>query len=217
MENRVIIFANGSYDEYDFYLKQIRKEDYIICADGGTNYAFDMGLTPHLVIGDMDSVEKNLLKELDDSRIKIRKYPSEKDESDLELAINYAIGMKPKEILIFGALGKRVDHLFANITLLMLPLKHGIRTMLVDQAHEVYVASAELTIAGEPGDYVSLFPLTEEVIGVTTTGLKYVLNNAPLFAGASRGLSNELTGSAAKITLIRGYLLVIKVSKAKTK
>jgi thiamine pyrophosphokinase len=210
---KIIIIANGSFNNPDFYRQQIEEDDYIICADGGAKYAVIMGVTPHLVVGDLDSIEKDVFEGLKDSYTRFIKYPSEKDESDLELALLKAISLKPDQIIIWGALGKRIDHLFANLMLLTIPLKHSIKTKLVDEDHEIYVIDKELELTGAKGDYLSLFPLSKEVKGITTQGLKYKLNRETLYLGPTRGLSNEFIVKTPKVTFQEGLLLVIHVRR----
>jgi len=213
----VILFANGDYKNPNFYLEYLSKynskEYYVICADGGANHALSLGLTPDMVVGDLDSLDDVVCQRLTGSKCQFHKFPSAKNESDLELAMKHALDLKPREIIVFGATGGRMDHAFANIMLLMLPLSRGIKTVIVDEIHEMQLMDKELTVEGIPGDFVSLFPLTAEAQGVVTRGLKYPLKNETLYVSASRGLSNELTGSIAHISITQGCLLVVKVKK----
>lgn len=212
-EKQIILIANGSFNDLDYYRGQIKEGDYVICADGGAKYALLLGITPHLVIGDLDSIEGDVYEALQRGQTQFIKYPAEKDESDLELALLKALSLKPKQITIWGALGKRIDHLFANLMLLTLPLKHGIKTKLIDEDHEIYVIDKELELTGSKGDLLSLFPLSKEVNGITTSGLKYQLDNETLYLGPTRGLSNEFTNNIAQVSFDDGLLLVIHVKK----
>lgn len=208
---RIIIFANGQFNDLNFYKCVIKDNDYLICADGGTNHALAMGVIPQLVVGDLDSIDEEVLKSLESKRTELRTYPPEKDEADLELALLAACKRQPREIIILGALGKRIDHLMANLMVLTLPLKKGIPTKIIDEAHEIFLIDKELELAGHKGDFLSLFPLLVDVKGITTQGLKYPLKDETLYLGASRGLSNEFIEPRAKITIRQGLLLVIKV------
>jgi len=210
---RIIIIANGGFSNLDFYRDQITGEDYIICADGGAKHAITLGITPHLVVGDLDSIDSGVYESLQGGITRFEKYPSEKDESDLELALEIALNMYPHEIIIWGALGKRIDHLYANLTLLTLPLSQGIRTKLIDEEHEIFVIDNEIELKGEKGDYLSLFPLSTQVKGITTQALKYPLKDETLAIGPTRGLSNEFTAEVVKVTIEDGLLLVIHVKR----
>ncbi len=206
---RIIILANGEIKNYKYLSQYISKDDYIICANGGTKHALRMNITPDIIIGDLDSLSNSIYNKLDRT-IKVIKYPAEKDASDLELAIKKALELHPKEIVILGALGKRIDHVFANTMLLALPLEHGIKTKILDDCHEIYIINSHLEVFGEIGDYISLFALTADVKGITTLGLKYPLRGETLYFNNTRGLSNELLTKNAEITIEQGYLLVIK-------
>lgn len=208
---RIIIIANGQFNDLDFYKGVIKENDYIICADGGTNHALAIGVTPQLVVGDLDSIDGEVLKSLESKKTKLLTYPQEKDEADLELALLEACQREPKEIIILGALGKRIDHLMGNLMVLTLPLKKGIPTKIIDENHEIYLINKELELEGNRGDFLSLFPLSADVQGITTQGLKYPLNDEILYLGPTRGLSNEFIETLAKITIRQGLLLVIKV------
>ena len=118
---RIIIFANGELPDSNKALLLLHADDYIICADGGTRHAVTLAVQPDLIIGDMDSLEKGQLEKLQKSGVSIELYPRDKNETDLELAINRAIELKPTQIIIIAALGGRLDQTLANITLLSDP------------------------------------------------------------------------------------------------
>ena len=115
---RIIIFANGDLPDIGKARAILRNDDYIICADGGTRQASALDLKPDLVIGDMDSTDSAYLQHLQADGVLIERYPRAKNETDLELAIQRAIELKPKEIIIVAALGGRIDQTLANIALL---------------------------------------------------------------------------------------------------
>ena len=213
MMDRIILFANGEYSSPEFYLSKVREEDFIICADGGTNTAFSLGIIPDLVIGDFDSVNTEVLEILSEWKTEFIRYPAEKDESDLELALMKASALQPKEIIIFGALGRRLDHIFANLMLLTVPLEAGVRSVILEEDYEIYLIEEEITLDQKEGSLLSLFPLTDKVVGVSTEGLKYPLDNEDLFLGPSRGLSNEFAAEKAKIRIRDGKLLIIQAKK----
>jgi thiamine pyrophosphokinase len=209
---RIIIIANGTLNDLSFYREQIREEDYLICADGGANHALAMGLIPHLVVGDLDSIDAQVKQKLCRVSTEFLQFPPEKEKTDLELAMEKAIELSPQEIVLIGVFGsRRMDHTFANLMLMNLPLNCGIAVKVFDEDHEVRLVNSEVTIQGQPGDYLSLLPLTAEVEDVVTEGLKYPLKGERLFFSSSRGLSNEFTGREASIKLSAGLLMVVKV------
>jgi thiamine pyrophosphokinase len=211
---RIVIIANGDLENPAFYRELLREDDYLICADGGSRHARTLGLTPDLIIGDLDSVDPQALPKTGALKPEVISYPPTKDHSDLELAVEHAVQLKPGEILMIGALGgSRVDHSLFNLMLLKIPLAAGIPARIVDQNQELLMILDQITLKGQSGDYLSLFPLTADVEGVTTTGLKYSLDHETLKFASSRGLSNELLSARASVSISRGMLLVIKTRK----
>ncbi len=212
---RVVIVANGEVKEPSYYRRLLKPDDYIICVNGGTGHLFAMGLKPDLVVGDLDSLQEEHRQILEKSGIGLERHPSEKDKTDLELAIDRAIEMNPPEIVLFSILGgKRADHLFANLLLLTLPLKHGIPSRALDESGEAIIIRTKTVIEGSPGDYLSLFPLSPEVKGIVTEGLKFPLRSETLHFSTTRGLSNELLTNRASIGLDDGLLLIIKTFRS---
>ncbi len=210
---RVVIIANGDLKDLKFYRDLFKPDDYIICVNGGTGHALALGYKPDLVIGDLDSLAPDHKRELEQSESQIISHPREKDASDLELAVDYAIAMQPAEILIIGALGgKRIDHAYINLLLLYKPLCSDIPACIIDEYQEIYLLKDKFVIEGDPGDCLSLFTLTSESCGIVTEGLQFPLKNENLHFASTRGLSNILTASRAKITIDSGLLLVIKTS-----
>jgi thiamine pyrophosphokinase len=213
-QKRIVIIANGDLESPEFYRQLLREDDLIICADGGSRHARTLGLTPDLIIGDLDSVDPQMLPKTGELKPEVISFPPTKDHSDLELAVEHAVKLKPEEILIIGALGgSRVDHSLFNLMLLKIPLAAQIPARIMDQHQELLMIMDRLEIEGQSGDYLSLFPLTAAVEGVTTTGLKYPLDCETLKFASSRGLSNELFGARASVSISRGILLVIKTRK----
>jgi thiamine pyrophosphokinase len=189
----------------------------VIAADGGLHKAQLLGLRPDLVIGDGDSLGPDALAELADSGIELRLHPRDKDESDTELALRAAVERGAQRIVVLGALGGvRFDHGLANVLLLALPELAGRAVVLVDRRTTVRLlagAGAALELHGTAGDLVSLLPLSEQVTGVRTVGLRFALRGEPLAQGPGRGLSNELTGTHARIEIDGGRLAVIHIAQ----
>lgn len=208
--NRIVVVANGELNDPQYIRRQIREDDYIICADGGAVHALTMGLQPGLVVGDMDSLPSHLIERLDGGGTDFLRFPAEKEKSDLELALEQAVERAPEEILLVGALGgERVDQAFGNLMLLNIPLRAGIPANIIDERHRIYLMESEITVQGSPGETLSLFPLTAAVHDVKTEGLNYPLNGETLAFASTRGLSNEFSGASARITAGSGLLLVV--------
>ncbi|HEX7542956.1 MAG TPA: thiamine diphosphokinase [Patescibacteria group bacterium] len=207
---RAVIFVNGNLSDFSRVKNIIANEDYLIAADGGVKHILKLGLTPHAVIGDFDSISMPLLKKLEKLKTELIKYPTKKDKTDFELAINFALEKKCHQIIIFGILGDRIDHLIANIFLLakIQTENKSIKIKIIEGNNEIYVLNKEIIINGQIGDELSIIPVSAKLGGVITEGLKYQLDNETLIIGSTRGISNVLNKTSAKITIIRGIALV---------
>lgn len=206
---RIIIFANGELPDRDKARSLIRNDDYIICADGGTRHARALDLKPDLVIGDMDSAGKDEIERLKESNVPLELFSHDKNETDLELAIQRAVAMDPQQILILAALGGRLDQTLANIALLADPRLSAFDVQLDDGVEQVLLCRDQVQIHGRPGDLVSLIPWQGPVSKVETENLKWALQKETLYPDKTRGISNEMTADTASISIVSGLLLVV--------
>jgi thiamine pyrophosphokinase len=206
---RIIIFANGELPDLNKARELIQGDDYIICADGGTRHALALDLKPALIIGDMDSAEKGQLQKLKDAEVSIELFPRDKNETDLELAIDRAIKLDPEQIIIVAALGGRLDQTIANITLLTDPRLSQLDVRLDDGVEEIFFCRDEVRVRGRAGDIVSLIPWGGAAAGVQTINLKWVLKKETLYPDKTRGISNEMLGESASVSIGAGLLLVV--------
>lgn len=208
MLHRIIIFANGELPDFDKARALLQEDDYIICADGGTRHALALGLKPDLIIGDMDSAERELLQRFEHD-VPMELFPHDKNETDLELALNHAIERKPKQIIIVAALGGRLDQTLANITLLTDLRLSTFDVRIDDGVEEIFVCRDQARVFGKSGDLVSLIPWGSAVSEVQTTNLKWPLQNETLYLGKTRGISNETISTSASVSIGSGLLLVV--------
>jgi thiamine pyrophosphokinase len=206
---RIIIFANGELPDLDKARSLIQQGDYIICADGGTRHAVALDTTPDLIIGDMDSVEKGQLQNFQEAHVLLELFPHDKNETDLELALQRALEMSPAQILIIAALGGRLDQTLANIALLTNPGFSTFDLRLDDGVEEIFFCRDQVQVHGRNGDLVSLIPWGGAVSEVQTANLKWVLDKETLYPDKTRGISNEMLGESASISIGSGLLLVV--------
>ena len=214
---KIILFANGELPAPEKISAQIKSDDVLIAVDGGLGHLTRLGLKPHLIIGDLDSASEDEVRRFKNQGVEVRKYPVEKDETDLELALAAALKMKPETIWVVAALGNRLDQTLGNIFLLTRPelVRENIR--LVDGAQEVFLIHQSASLSGESGQRVSLLPLNRPAEGVITEGLEYPLNDETLYPDRTRGISNRMTGSKASISIKSGLLLCIHETLNQTK
>ncbi len=206
---RAIIFANGDAPNRETIERWITPTDRIIAADGGTHNALSVGITPHVVIGDLDSLAEADREQLERAGVPFIVYPVHKDYTDLELAIRYALEQGATALVIFSALGGRWDQSLANLMLLSLPELAHVTARIIDRAVSIEVIRDRATITGRAGDGLSLIALKGDAHGVTIEGCAYPLSDATLPCGATLGISNVLTQSTVKITVKQGEILAI--------
>jgi len=206
---RILIFANGELPDLEAARKLPAPDDLILCADGGSRHARALGLTPDALIGDLDSITEEELAALAGSKTAVVRAQRDKDETDLELALNYALERDPAFIVIVGALGGRLDHTLGNIALLADPRLIRRRCSLDDGVERVVLCRARIEINGAPGDLVSLVPWGGPAEGVRTDGLRWALRGETLLPERSRGISNEMLADTARVFVEYGSVLVI--------
>lgn len=186
----------------------------LICADGGARHILAMGMRPDLIIGDMDSLEGELQRELVRQGSRIMRYPEAKDETDAWLALEMAFMMAPDEIRIYGALGARIDHTLANLSLLIAAADRDIETRLLDEWCEMFLVRQRAVIEDGIGQTVSLFAFGGDVTGVELEGFEYPLHNATITMSKPIGISNRLTSTQGIISVRSGDLIVLRYFKA---
>ncbi len=206
---RIVIFANGELPDAEKARALIRPEDVIVCADGGSRHAFALGLKPNLVIGDLDSILRADWAAVKADGIAVQQHPHDKNETDLELALRYAVEQESTEVLVIGALGKRLDQTLGNITLLSDARLAGLDVRLDDGFEQVFFCRSQSEVKGRVGDIVSLIPWGGTVEGVTTGGLKWALHSETLHPEKTRGISNEMVQPLAEVRIVSGLLLII--------
>jgi thiamine pyrophosphokinase len=209
---KIIIISNGRLGNPAFFRKRlnISGNTFIIYCDGAVRHLERLKVQPDLIMGDMDSVDAKVLEKYLASGIEILKYNRDKDKTDTQLALEYAITLKPESIEIWGSLGGRIDHALANLFLLKTAERTGIKISLIDEYCEIFAVEKEVSLEGAVGQTVSLFALGCQTEDISLNGFKYSLNNETLEMGSSRGVSNIVISSPATIYIRSGSLLVVR-------
>jgi thiamine pyrophosphokinase len=190
-------------------MNQINQSDLLVAVDGGLQHVVNSGLVPHIIIGDLDSIDLTDLDYFEHNNVDIKKFPIKKDETDLELAVDYVLSLGFEEIIILGATGGRIDHFLGNFLFFSNPKYLDINIKILTKNSEVFYCKSKQMIEGASGDIVSLIPISEVVSGVKTTGLMYPLDGEDLFRWKSRGISNQMIHQTAKIEFGLGELLCV--------
>ncbi|MFO7569315.1 MAG: thiamine diphosphokinase [Smithellaceae bacterium] len=212
MHQKIVIVSGGRLGCVDFFRKEAAKPDgsLLIACDGGARHLVAAGIVPHVLMGDLDSIDSALLADYLRLNVKIVEHPRDKDFTDTALALDYAMALKPERIDIWGAQGGRFDHALANVLLLVRGQEAGIRTRLMDEYGEIFLARDNTRFLDAVGCVVSIIALSPTVEGVTLAGFQYPLNNDTLTMSESRGISNVIIEPVASIDVREGHLLVVR-------
>jgi len=182
----------------------------VVAADSGLDRARDFGLAVDLVVGDLDSVDPAHLAAATAAGVRVERHPTDKDATDLDLALAAVLDAGATSVTVLAAGGGRLDHFLANALLLAAPRWSPLTvTALVGEAR-VTVIRANATLHDAPGALVTLLALGGPATGVTTTGLRWALRHERLEPGSTRGVSNEMAGPVATVAVDAGALLAIQ-------
>lgn len=206
-----VVFANGMLNLPPRWEEMLTWADLIVAADGGGRHCLRLGVRPQALIGDLDSLTAPEVERLAAQGAQILRYPAQKDETDLELALLWAVDQGATHLDILAALGGRWDQSLANLLLALHPRLRAASLVFHDGGQRLFLIRSSAVIWGQPGDLVSLIPLGGPAEGVTTTGLAYPLANGRLPFGVSRGVSNQLTAPQATVQVKRGHLLCVVI------
>lgn len=211
---KFVIISGGHIDD-GFALDWLKKNVYdcIIAADSGMNFLRRNGIIPDIIAGDFDSVDDDSLDEFSSlSEVEVLRLNPIKDDTDTEFVIREAIRRGATSISILGGTGTRLDHGLANVYLLGIGLEEGVEIQLVDAHNRIRMMDDVLEIerTEQFGEFVSVLPVRGDAKGVTLKGVKYPLKDAEVSCFSSLGISNEIIGDKAKISVKEGTLLVIE-------
>jgi thiamine pyrophosphokinase len=218
--NNAILVTNGSIRDYGIIYRALVKnfqslsDTFVIAADGGALHCSNLRISPNVIIGDMDSITKGMIKKLgsaaDTGDIQFISFNQAKDESDTQLALDYLVKNGYERIIVIGAFGSRADHSYANLSLLSSPAYDNVKVSIITENSEIFVVKDSCSIKGETGKKISIFSLTPFTFFEKTSGLKYKLKKEKLLFSPARGLSNEFTKDTAKINIAEGWLLIVR-------
>ncbi|MBH0165921.1 thiamine diphosphokinase [Fictibacillus sp. 7GRE50] len=183
-----------------------------IGVDRGTLFLLRNDIFPQYAFGDFDSVSDDERRSIMNSSIKVNQYRSEKDSTDMEIALEWALKQNPEQILIFGATGGRLDHELMNIQLLFKSRSNHADVRIKDTRNEIslHLPGCYEIEQDHRYSYISFLAQSEEVTGITLEGFKYPLNQAKLQAGSSLCVSNELVNKSGTYSFDSGIILMVK-------
>ena len=208
---RALMFLNGDFDRRSLEFFEHRAGDMIIGVDNGASHAKACELKLHAIIGDFDSLSDALRNEHSAGSTEIVEYAAEKDFTDFELALEYACRQGVRAIELFAALGGRIDHTLANLSVIASPKfseisirvrDHGLVGRLIRPGEEVRFRAVV-------GSEFSLLPLASGCSGVFISGAKWNLEGAELAFGSALGVSNVTTDPEFRVGCKHGFLFVV--------
>lgn len=206
MERQPIAYLIGAGDCTALHFQRL-PGDLVIAADGGLDYLREVGIEPDVILGDFDSLkgarpEGNVLT-----------YPSEKDDTDMFLALRQAVGRGYRRIEIYGGLGgKRLDHTLANLQMLVWAAHRNIHARLLGKDTVVSaISDGQISFPASAKGYLSVFAVGGQAEGVDLTGLKYELSNHILTDEFPLGVSNEFIGRESTVSVRKGTLILVEV------
>ncbi|WP_077622063.1 thiamine diphosphokinase [Sediminibacillus massiliensis] len=207
-----VAIVGGGPVSYVPDLSSYKEVSYWIGADRGALTLIENGITPDLALGDFDSIsaeEKELIKK---QAKNFKEYPAEKDETDLELAVEEAVKKNASEVFFFGVSGGRKDHELANIQLLYHMRERNIHSWLIDIGNKIELVKPGIhgIEAESPYEYISFLPFSEKVTGITLKGFYYNLENTTIKWGSTLCISNKLLLEKGTFSFEDGILIVIK-------
>lgn len=211
---KYLIVAGGTVDE-QFAVDIIKNGGYevIIAVDAGMDFFYKSRIMPDVIVGDFDSVEHEALEFFQgQEQMDIHRLNPEKDDTDTEYALRFAIGRGATKITVLGGTGSRLDHVIGNVVLLGAGLEKNVSIELLDTHNKIKMVNSSLSIRKDErfGKYLSVIPITGKVDGVTITGVKYPLDNYDMHGFNTLGISNEIVDDEAAITVRNGIVLVIE-------
>lgn len=202
------IFGNGNLSSEE--LKAASEYDYLIATDDSALKLLGKNIIPDLAIGDFDSVSKRDVLFLKRKINNIKSFPVKKDLTDLELALNHALKLKPLSIDIYGATGSRIDHTLAAIFLLEKIFYPGVLIRIINSNNEIYLIEKTIKLnRNKHYKYLSLLSVTENSV-ISLAGFRFNLKNKIIRRGSTMGISNEFKSTTGKITVHAGKIILIR-------
>ena len=206
---RSIIVSGGKAPSKELLKEYIKDDDYIVGVDKGCNILREIEVTPNIILGDFDSIDKEVLNYYKDKGVKIEKFNPEKDYTDTDLGYIKALEVNPSEIILFGATGSRIDHMLGNIGILLKGLRENIKVTIVDDNNKMYAVNKSSLVKKEEGRVISFHALSDVVKNLTIKNGKYPLNNYDMTLLEPRAICNEFLDDDIYIEFDSGIILIL--------
>ena len=210
-----LLFLGGDRPQKFYSKMNLNSAPFCVCADSGAAHALALGCKPDFLIGDLDSIDSNLLNQPELQNAKIIPYPPEKDYTDGDLALAAAIELAQQNrlsIAVFGSTGDRMDHSLANLLIGQKAANQKIPIVYYYDRSVAYLVSGPNTIQlkCENGRLISILPLSLTAENLCLKGFKYPLDHEQLRSDQARGISNLLEANQGSITLQQGCIYIVQ-------
>lgn len=206
---KILIISGGTAPEYGLLKRFIDKKYEIIAADSGANVLYKYKIIPKILLGDFDSINKEVFDFFKD-KTEVFRVPKEKDFTDTDLALEKALELAPDEIIFLGCTGSRLDHFLGNLCVLYRAMKNNINAYIIDENNKVMLTDKSIKVKGKKGETFSLLAFKEDVKNLFIKGAKYPLNGYNLSLTDNLTISNEFLGEEIEITFDSGVILFMR-------
>ena len=209
---KCVVIGAAEIKNYRRTKEYLAKDDFFIFCDGGLVHAESLGVKPSLIIGDFDSYTREKAAADNTDNVEMMVLPCEKDDTDTVFAVKEGIKRGFSEFLLLGAIGQRLDHSLANVSILVMLNGAGKSGLILDDYSEIRLVGRETAYIDDKFSYFSLLNITGKAEGITIRNAKYPLENGRIDCEYQYGISNEvLAGEQAAVSVAEGQLLLIKV------
>lgn len=208
--SKCLIIGAGDPPSLSLFQQEKQKADIVIAADGGGNFLYQNFIVPNFLIGDFDSIDESALNYFIAQKVNVVRYPREKTQTDLQLALCEAKVQNVKNVVFLGCFGKDIDHVFGNVHILFDCLCHDIDAQIKSDDKILKIIKKPTTIEGRAGQKFSLLAYVGAVEKLNIKGSKYELENYDLQFGELLTLSNEFLAQKVEISFQSGFLLLVQ-------
>ncbi len=201
---KAVLFSGAEIFDYTDARLCSETADLIVCADSGIRHADALGLAADIWVGDFDSAEG------DHAYNELIKLPVEKDDTDTMAAARILVERGVSSVILFGCIGTRLDHTYANLFVLKFLLDNNIDAQIVDEHNVVKLFSVgEHTVEAKKDCYMSILPYGGDAFISKLVGVKYQIEDKLLESNFPIGVSNEIIGNSCELTVRSGVVAVL--------
>ena len=202
---RCVIVGGADINNYEYIKSCLRNDDFIVFCDSGLKHLESLQVKPGLIVGDFDSHDN---PQLDVETIVL---PCEKDDTDTVFAVKRALKRGFDDFLLIGVVGARLDHSLGNVSILLYLNSLGKKGCIIDDYSEMEIVCDKPVYIENSFKFFSLLNIFGTAKGITIKNAKYPLIDGEITCEYQYGISNEVVGQTAEVSIKKGKLLLIKI------